>query len=208
MRGVFLSFPSAHPRAWQDGMVSFPCKVCTRPSCFLIRLHMLPFATRQTTSACGGDRDTRQSATPPSITTSAHAPSIISHNSFLTSRTMKLKLHNQEKPWAWRLLDERFDLLELQEYGTDGDQCEGYIAEKEEEFLAQKLRMYLTKMIWKTRSLMTSIKLLLLLHGSESPKSEELLDSAADIMRRCKRKWRWKSAGSLNSDLLKRKQHG
>ena len=63
-------------------------------------------------------------------------------------------------------------------------------------------------MIWKTRSLMTSIKLLLLLHGSESPKSEELLDSAADIMRRCKWKWRWKSVGSLNSDLLKRKQHG
>ena len=36
----------------------------------------------------------------------------------------------EEKTRARRLLDERSDLLELQEYGTDGDECEGYIAEE------------------------------------------------------------------------------
>ncbi|XWS16578.1 hypothetical protein CRYUN_Cryun34aG0100800 [Craigia yunnanensis] len=91
----------------------------------------------------------------------------------------------EEKPRARRLLDEQFDLLELQEYGTDDDECEGYIAE-EEEFLAQKLKNVLNENDMDDLELDDKYKAPAdLLDGSESPKRKELLDSAADIMRRC-----------------------
>ena len=112
MRGLFFSFPSAHPRAWQDGMVSFLWKVCIGPSCFLIRLHMLPFATRQTTSACGGDTDTRQLATPTSIVTSAHAPPIISHNSFFNIEDHEVETSRSREARYHDLLEHRSNFLE------------------------------------------------------------------------------------------------
>ncbi|KAE8730634.1 ethylene-responsive transcription factor CRF4-like [Hibiscus syriacus] len=69
----------------------------------------------------------------------------------------------EEKPRARRLLDEQFDILELQEYGSDDDDCEGYMAEEEEELLADKLKNVL----------------------HENDKDDENKAPAADIMRRC-----------------------
>ncbi|XVF23237.1 hypothetical protein REPUB_Repub13aG0019400 [Reevesia pubescens] len=93
----------------------------------------------------------------------------------------------EDKPRARRLLDEQFDILEHQEYGTDDDdEYEGYIAEEEEEFLADKLKNVLNENDMDDLELDDKYKAPAdLLHGSESPKRKELLDSAADIMRRC-----------------------
>ncbi|EOY06396.1 LTV1, putative [Theobroma cacao] len=91
----------------------------------------------------------------------------------------------EQKPRVRRLLDEQFDILELQEYGTDDDEHEGYIAE-EEEFLADKLKNVLNENDMDDLELDDKYKAPAdLLHGSERLKSKELLDSAADIMRRC-----------------------
>ncbi|XVE89213.1 hypothetical protein DITRI_Ditri19aG0132400 [Diplodiscus trichospermus] len=90
----------------------------------------------------------------------------------------------EEKPRIRRQLDEQFDILELQEYGTDDDECDGYIAE--EEFLADKLKNVLSENDMDDLEIDDKYKAPAdLLHGSDLPKSKELLSSAADIMRRC-----------------------
>ncbi|KAL4368984.1 hypothetical protein GQ457_05G003310 [Hibiscus cannabinus] len=74
----------------------------------------------------------------------------------------------EEKPHSRRLLDEQFDILELQEYGSDDDDCEGYMAEEEEELLADKLKNVLNE------------------NGMDDLKQDdEYKAPAADIMRRC-----------------------
>ncbi|KAL5546051.1 hypothetical protein UlMin_005738 [Ulmus minor] len=89
-----------------------------------------------------------------------------------------------EKPRVRRLLDEKFDLLESQEYGTDDDEDDyGYIAE-EEESLAAKLKNSVIdlddfELDGNYRAPAD------LIHASEEPKSKELLDSARDIIHRC-----------------------
>ncbi|XP_047149272.1 protein LTV1 homolog [Vigna umbellata] len=96
-----------------------------------------------------------------------------------------------EKPRPRRLLDEQFDLLERQEYGTDddeddGDYYENYQAD-EDESLAEKLKHSL-----KNHG-MDDVELdddkykvpADLLKNKEAPQ-EEQDDSAADVIRRCK----------------------
>lgn len=90
----------------------------------------------------------------------------------------------EEKTRLRRPLDQQFDLLELQEYGTDDDECEGYIAE--EELMAPKLKNVLNENDMDDLELDDKYRAPAdFLHGGESPKSKELLDSAADIVRRC-----------------------
>ncbi|GMI69295.1 hypothetical protein like AT3G49990 [Hibiscus trionum] len=73
----------------------------------------------------------------------------------------------EEKPRARRLLDEQFDILELQEYGSNDDDCEGYMAE-EEELLADKLKNVLNENDME-----------------DLEQDDEYKAPAADIMRRC-----------------------
>ncbi|XP_022724371.1 protein LTV1 homolog isoform X2 [Durio zibethinus] len=97
----------------------------------------------------------------------------------------EVRNYQVEKPHARSLLDEQFDILEQQEYGTDDDEYEGYIAEQEE-FLADKLKNVLNENDMDDLELDDKYKAPAdLLHGSESLKCKELLASAADIMRRC-----------------------
>ncbi|KAL5780608.1 hypothetical protein ACOSQ2_011345 [Xanthoceras sorbifolium] len=88
-----------------------------------------------------------------------------------------------DKPRARRPLDDQFDLLECQEYGTDSD--DGYIAE-EEEILAEKLKHVLKDNVADDLELDDGYKVPAdILHANETPKSKELMDSAADVIRRC-----------------------
>uniref|UniRef100_A0A2P2KAF2 Protein LTV1 homolog n=2 Tax=Rhizophora mucronata TaxID=61149 RepID=A0A2P2KAF2_RHIMU len=85
------------------------------------------------------------------------------------------------------LLDEQFDLLEHQEYGTDDEDDEygGYIAE-EDEFLADKLKHALNGHVMDDLDLDDKYEAPAdLFHGNQKPKNKELLDSAADVLRRC-----------------------
>ncbi|KAK8717955.1 hypothetical protein V6N13_045205 [Hibiscus sabdariffa] len=74
----------------------------------------------------------------------------------------------EEMPRARRLLDEQFDILELQEYGSDDDDCEGYMAEEEEELLADKLKNVLNEN-----------------DMDDLDQDDEYKAPAADILRRC-----------------------
>ncbi|KAJ0086649.1 hypothetical protein Patl1_09246 [Pistacia atlantica] len=91
-----------------------------------------------------------------------------------------------DKPRVRRLLDEQFDLLESQEYGTDSDNdYDGYDAE-EEESLANKLKNVLSDRVTKDFELDDKYKAPAdILHVNETAKGREALDSAADIIRRC-----------------------
>ncbi|CAK7346278.1 unnamed protein product [Dovyalis caffra] len=87
-----------------------------------------------------------------------------------------------------RPLDEQFDLLERQEYGTDDedDEYDGYIA-KEDEFLADKLKHVLNDRAVDNLELDDKYEVPAdLLHDNDRPKNKELLDSAADVIRLCR----------------------
>ncbi|XP_021889680.1 protein LTV1 homolog isoform X2 [Carica papaya] len=95
-----------------------------------------------------------------------------------------------EKTRVHRLLDEQFDLLQLQEYGsTSDDDCNDYIAEEEEEeeeSLAEKLKNVLSDCVVDDPELGEKYVVLAeLLHKNEKAKDKELLESAADVFRRC-----------------------
>ncbi|KDP38587.1 hypothetical protein JCGZ_04512 [Jatropha curcas] len=86
-----------------------------------------------------------------------------------------------------RPLDEQFDMLELQEYATDDEDGEygGYEAE-EDESLANKLNNVLNDSAMDDLDLGDKYAVPAdLLHGSDRPKSKEILESAADVIRRC-----------------------
>lgn len=102
-----------------------------------------------------------------------------------------------EKPRSRRLLDEQFDLLESQEYGTDdnsddgddyyGDYDESYQAE--DESLAEKLKLSLRNHAVDSLELDNDEKYQVpadLLKKNEALESEEQDDSAAEVIRRCK----------------------
>ncbi|TXG52134.1 hypothetical protein EZV62_021303 [Acer yangbiense] len=119
-----------------------------------------------------------------------------------------------DKPRARRPLDDQFDLvrlfsfsycfviffwmvaismlslnlleLECQEYGGESDdEYDGYIAE-EEETLAEKLKHVLKDKVADDLELDGGYKVPAdILHDNETPQSKELLDSAADVIRRC-----------------------
>ncbi|XP_018809066.2 protein LTV1 homolog isoform X2 [Juglans regia] len=87
-----------------------------------------------------------------------------------------------------RLLDEQFDLLERQEYGTDNDDDDGdydYVAE-EDESLAKKLNQAIGDHLMDDLELDDKYKAPAdLLRDNEISKRKELSDSAADVIRRC-----------------------
>ncbi|XP_027329357.1 protein LTV1 homolog [Abrus precatorius] len=97
-----------------------------------------------------------------------------------------------DKPRARRLLDEQFDLLERQEYGSDydyddgGDYYENYQAD-EDESLAEKLKLSLNNHVMDDLELDDgNYKVPAdLLKNKEAP-NEEQEDSVADVIRRCK----------------------
>ncbi|KAK3231736.1 hypothetical protein Dsin_003617 [Dipteronia sinensis] len=90
-----------------------------------------------------------------------------------------------DKPQARRPLDDQFDLLECQEYGSESDdEYDGYIAE--EETLAEKLKHVLKDKVADDLELDGGYKVPAdILHDNETPQSKELLDSAAEVIRRC-----------------------
>ncbi|XP_027917045.1 protein LTV1 homolog [Vigna unguiculata] len=96
-----------------------------------------------------------------------------------------------EKPRARRLLDEQFDLLERQEYGTDNDEDDGDYYENyhadEDESLALKLKHSLKNHGMDDLELDDDKYKVPadLLKNKEAP-HEEQDDSAADVIRRCK----------------------
>ncbi|KAK1575263.1 hypothetical protein Q3G72_003927 [Acer saccharum] len=91
-----------------------------------------------------------------------------------------------DKPLARRPLDDQFDLLECQEYGTKSDnEYDGYIAE-EKETLAEKLKHVLKDKVADDLELDGGYKVPAdILHATDTPQSKELLDSTADVIRRC-----------------------
>nr|POE84289.1 protein ltv1 like [Quercus suber] len=91
-----------------------------------------------------------------------------------------------DKPRAPRLLDEQFDLLERQEYGSDDadDDDYGYVAE-EDEFLAEKLKHTLGDNLVDDLELDGKYRAPAdLLRDTKGPKSKELLETAADVIHR------------------------
>ncbi|KAJ6412072.1 hypothetical protein OIU84_005189 [Salix udensis] len=93
-----------------------------------------------------------------------------------------------EKQRVRRPLDEQFDLLESQEYGTDdeGDEYDGYIA-GEDEFLADKLKHALNDHAVDDLELDDKYEVPAdLLNHNDRPKDKELIETAADVIRRCR----------------------
>ncbi|XP_057502849.1 uncharacterized protein LOC130786568 [Actinidia eriantha] len=97
--------------------------------------------------------------------------------------------HSDDKPRARRLLDEQFDMLEQQEYGTDGDNdYDNFMAEDDEhhESLAEKLNHALKNRTTEDLELNSEYKVPAdLLHNKEKPENAEMVDSAAEIIRKC-----------------------
>ncbi|XP_062081791.1 uncharacterized protein LOC133788350 [Humulus lupulus] len=91
-----------------------------------------------------------------------------------------------EKPRVRRLLDEQFDMLESQEYGTDDEDNDyGYIAE-EDESLAEKLRHVLKDNVVDDFDLDGKYRAPAdLIQSNENLESTELIDSARTVIRRC-----------------------
>ncbi|XP_021889426.1 protein LTV1 homolog isoform X2 [Carica papaya] len=92
-----------------------------------------------------------------------------------------------EKTRVYHLLDEQFDLLELQEYGsTNDDDYDDYVAEEEEESLAMKIKNSLNDRAMDDIELDEKyVGPADLLHKNEKAKDKELLESAVDVIRRC-----------------------
>ncbi|XP_010539039.1 PREDICTED: protein LTV1 homolog [Tarenaya hassleriana] len=104
-------------------------------------------------------------------------------------------LHYSAKPWIRRDLDEQFDLLELNEYGSyiDDDDYNGYLAEdggveegeEEEGSVALRLQSIVNENPDDFELGEKYLNPADLLKNSEVVKDKELLDSAAVIIRRC-----------------------
>ncbi|KAA8528707.1 hypothetical protein F0562_036062 [Nyssa sinensis] len=95
---------------------------------------------------------------------------------------------NVEKPRVRRLLDDKFDLLELQEYGTGSEDDINSIAEENEchESLAEKLNHTLKGHVMDDLELVEKYKVPSdILHENKQPKNMESLESAADVISRC-----------------------
>ncbi|KAK6939393.1 Low temperature viability protein Ltv1 [Dillenia turbinata] len=93
--------------------------------------------------------------------------------------------HPGERPRVQRLLDEQFDMLELQDYGTDTD--DEYDAFNEgDRSLEEKLKDALKDHQLDNLELDGKYKVPGdVLRGNEGPEDKELLDTAADVIRRC-----------------------
>lgn len=93
------------------------------------------------------------------------------------------------KPRSRRLLDEQFDILELQEYGTDSEnEYDDFIAEEEEiqEPLAEKLNHALKHRVKEDLELDDQYKVPAdLLHNKEGPENAESMETAAEVISRC-----------------------
>ncbi|KAJ6953556.1 protein LTV1-like [Populus alba x Populus x berolinensis] len=93
-----------------------------------------------------------------------------------------------EKQRVRRPLDEQFDSLEHQEYGTDNedDEYDGYMA-GENKFLADKHKHALNDHVVDDLELNEKYEVPAdLLHDNGRPKNKELIDLAADIVRLCR----------------------
>ncbi|KAJ7966829.1 protein LTV1-like [Quillaja saponaria] len=111
--------------------------------------------------------------------TYGHAPSADafgSHNGDTNHLAKAGVDYTCEKPRVYHLLDEQFDLLEHQEYGTDD----------EDESLAEKLKQALNDDAMDDIELDEKYKVPAdLLQSKGSLKCKELVDSTADVIRRC-----------------------
>lgn len=86
-----------------------------------------------------------------------------------------------------RPLDEQFDLIERQEYGSDDEDDEtGGLMPEEDEALAEKLQYALKGRVINDELDGKYLVPAELLQGKDGLKDEELVDSAADVIRFCK----------------------
>ncbi|KAJ4965649.1 hypothetical protein NE237_017498 [Protea cynaroides] len=91
-----------------------------------------------------------------------------------------------EQPRVRRLLDEQFDMLTLQEYGTDSDYGSDDSIAAEDECLADKLNHVLKDHAIDELELDDKYKVPAdFLHKSGGPNARELVVSASDVIRRC-----------------------
>ncbi|GMH23400.1 hypothetical protein Nepgr_025243 [Nepenthes gracilis] len=94
--------------------------------------------------------------------------------------------NTDEKLRVRRLLDDQFDLLELQEYGADSDDDHGDTLANEDESLAEKLNSVLKGHKGDSLQLDDNYRAPAeFLHCDEISKDEETVKSAADVLRRC-----------------------
>ncbi|XP_039169114.1 protein LTV1 homolog [Eucalyptus grandis] len=95
---------------------------------------------------------------------------------------------DDEKPRERRPLDEQFDLLECQEYGSEDDDNDdgygGYMAE-EDESLALKLKQAFDDKVVDDLEIDDKYRVPADLLKDNDVKSKQLQDSAADLIRRC-----------------------
>ncbi|KAI6687099.1 hypothetical protein NL676_023927 [Syzygium grande] len=94
---------------------------------------------------------------------------------------------DDEKPRARRELDEQFDLLERQEYGSEDDEDDsygGYMA-KEDESLALKLKQAFDDKVMDDLEIDDKYRVPADLLKDNEVKSKQLQDSATDLIRRC-----------------------
>ncbi|GFY95839.1 hypothetical protein Acr_11g0001450 [Actinidia rufa] len=111
-------------------------------------------------------------------------------NEFRNHQLIAGEYHTNENPRACRLLDEQFDMLVQQEYGADGDGDDDYdnfMAEDEcHGSLAEKLNHALKNRTTEDLELNGEYKVPAdLLHNKEKPENAELVNSAADVIRKC-----------------------
>lgn len=91
----------------------------------------------------------------------------------------------EEKPRVRRLLDEQFDLLTLQEYGSESDDDHGGSMEAEDECLADKLNDVLHH-VKDDLELDDKYRVPAdLLHSNGMPGNSEIVETAAAVIRRC-----------------------
>ncbi|KAK9128896.1 hypothetical protein Syun_017693 [Stephania yunnanensis] len=105
----------------------------------------------------------------------------------LSDEEESMRLGAHEKPRVRRLLDEQFDMLTLQEYDSDSesDFDDGLVV-AEGEALADKLSHALKDHPMGELELDGKYKVPAdILHASEGPRDEELVNIAADVLQRC-----------------------
>ncbi|XP_030461044.1 uncharacterized protein LOC115681284 [Syzygium oleosum] len=94
---------------------------------------------------------------------------------------------DDEKPREHRELDELFDLLERQEYGSEEDEDDGYggCMAEEDESLALKLKQAFDDKVMDDLEIDDKYRVPADLLKDNEVKSKQLQDSAADLIRRC-----------------------
>ncbi|PIA64629.1 hypothetical protein AQUCO_00100240v1 [Aquilegia coerulea] len=124
-----------------------------------------------------------------SISSGNYYPEGEEDNAIHESRSHQVKAEIEcvdAKPRVRRLLDEQFDLLTLQEYGTESEnEYDGSIS-AEDEPLAEKLNSALKNHVKDDLELEGKYRVPAdILHENEGSNNDEVVESAVEVIRRC-----------------------